>query len=491
MKILLSSMCPLVGQSFQSFINHFYDWFGMYLIGEKCEFRFLLKEEYFVENLKQHIFDNLNPIILTNNEEKIILPDSAGGKNWYNFNGLNDVEKGRLKEFLDFKLGNWTPDIIISQGISSENFWNGVYPNAMCLIQENGIFSRSPYPRTLSYDPFSTRNTFLNRFSKDILSIKIDEKQKNSVKKFKKELVALLEKNNSISGEIVKIKEKFRKTVLLPLSGNFINHYMDDSKYTNDFDLLEYVLKNVPQDIGVFVTESDLGGILNDDVCHYFEKRYPHFIFMKRHQSEKYYASSLPYLSHIDAILNLYSKTGITGLLYDKPIIDLTYSSNTLIKDGNLADLERVLSGSVQNKDNILYWYFTHYITFPRDYGKEKFLWNFLNTKLEKFRNHGIKFDFFEQVNDFDDVADYVLNSVKDFYAPKKIEQPLLESPKDKDVINQRISALEEKALQFEKFLKRPSFFEYQRVRLLSHITFGKMKRHYGEKKKNYKQYLQ
>lgn len=33
----------------------------------------------------------------------------------------------------------------------------------------------------------------------------------------------------------------------------------------------------------------------------------------------------------------------------------------------------------------------------------------------------------------------------------------------------------------------RPSFFEYQRIRLLSHITFGKMKQHYVEKKKKYK----
>lgn len=55
------------------------------------------------------------------------------------------------------------------------------------------------------------------------------------------------------------------------------------------------------------------------------------------------------------------------------------------------------------------------------------------------------------------------------------------------EALNSKTSNLEK---QIEKLLKRPSFFEYQRVRLLSHITFGKMKRHYVEKKKKYKQYL-
>ena len=487
MKILISSF-GLGNAPISTFIDHFYRWFGKQLVAEKCDFRFLLNEENFVLNLTSHSLDRLNPVILTNKESRFVIQSVYNAQVYYGVNGLNDAEANRLRSIIYNKLGNWNPDVIISLGVANcRKIWQNIYPKALCLTQENAIFSRPPYPRTLCYDPIGiSKGSFLTTFSEDIKSVSIDENQRKSVENFRKKLVTLLESNSTVSEQIIEETKKFRKTVLLPLTGNFLPYYVGESKYRNSFDLLEYVLKNIPRDVGVFVTESDISGILDDENYAYFHQKYPNFIFMKKANIKGFNAASLHFLPYVDAVINEYSKTGITALLYDKPVISLADPSNDLIKDGNIEDLEKVLSAPVRNKDNILYWYFTHYVVFQKDFEKENFLRNFLKTKLEKFRDHGIGFDFYEQINDFDDVANYVLDCVKNYYAPKTAEPPKQNVVSD-STVNRKIVELENAVQELEKLLKRPSFLEYQRVRLLSHITFGKTKCHYVEKKKKYK----
>ena len=486
MKILLSAFGREITPT-SVFIDHLYKWFGKQLVAEKCDFRFLLNEENFVWNLENHSLDRLSPVVLTKKERHFITQSVYNAEAYYGINGLNDAEENRLKNVIHNKLGDWIPDIIMSQGIAScRKIWQNIYPKALCLTQENAIFSRPPYPRTLCYDPIGiNKGSFLTAFSEDIKSVSIDENQRKNVENFKKQLVTLLESNSTVSEQIIKETKKFRKTVLLPLTGNFLPYYVGESKYRNSFDLLEYVLKNVPRDVGVFVTEADQGGILDDENYAYFHQKYPNFIFMKKANIKGFNAASLHFLPYVDAVINEYSKTGITALLYDKPVISLADPSNDLIKDGNIEDLEKVLSAPVRNKDNILYWCFTHYVVFQKDFEKENFLRNFLKTKLEKFRDHGIGFDFYEQINDFDDVTNYVLDCVKNYYAPK-VEPPKQNIVPDRNV-NRKIAKLENTIQELEKLLKRPSFLEYQRVRFLSHITFGQTKQHYVEKKKKYK----
>lgn len=115
--------------------------------------------------------------------------------------------------------------------------------------------------------------------------------------------------------------------------------------------------------------------------------------------------------------MNLTSKTGLMALFWDKPVLSLVKTYNDWFKDGQgIEDLEKVLNQPKKNKNNILYWYLTHYIIFEKDFYKEDFLYNYLKEKFEEYKNEGITFEFFNKVNDIDDITKYTINFIKDYY---------------------------------------------------------------------------
>ncbi|MBR1908003.1 hypothetical protein IJ818_03605 [bacterium] len=105
------------------------------------------------------------------------------------------------------------------------------------------------------------------------------------------------------------------------------------------------------------------------------------------------------------------------ALFWDKPVLSLVKTYNDWFKDGQgIEDLEKVLNQPKKNKNNILYWYLTHYIIFEKDFYKEDFLYNYLKEKFEEYKNEGITFEFFNKVNDIDDITKYTINFIKDYY---------------------------------------------------------------------------
>lgn len=443
--------------------NHFYNWLIKNLPEDKIDVKLIVNQDVYNLIINNAAFKNLHPIVLTSENfnnifqnNNLSIPEQL--KIIYK-NEFTNEQSLRLRNFLKINLKDWEPDIILTTGNESAYYiFKNIYPTSLCLAQENAIFSRYPFMRTMLYDPYSAIiNNFYKKYVDKIKKYEISNKKNAQIEHFKKNLQTIIEKNSPISSTLKELKIKFNKLVLLPLVGDVANTFLSNEIYYNkDFDLVEYIMQNIPPDIGVIITEHDQGGIMHGETLEYFRNKYPNFIFIQNTitPQEKFRANSLHYYAHVDAVINTISKTGLTAVLWDKPIISMAKGYNDWIKDMDRLDdqnrLTEVLNMGKSVKNNVLCWYFETYAIFEKDFYKKDFLWDYLNTKLEKYRKNGITFEYFEKINDLNDIFLYIINYVK----------------------------------------KYPSIFQKlnrQRIRLLSHITTGKAKEHYVNKWKDMK----
>ena len=417
MKILLFNFFK-VKSSILIYRDHFYHWLVSNLPEDKIDVKFLMNEKQYNENVEQKVINDSPIECLTYNDINYIFQQDLTFEEIFqkiHFNDYTINDKKRLKEVFENKFGDWIPDIIVGLGyFSTKLIWNDIFPKALCLTQENAIFSRDPFTRTLSYEPYNhLLETFLNKYKNDILKIQISQNESNKLKNFRKDLSFIIDKNSKIKNKIKIKKRKFKYLVLLPLSYGikFCKEYI----YGNDLELIDYVLSNVSNDIGIIVTQHEGNPVLNAENIKYFSNKYPNFIYLGENNSLLYY-------KYVDAVFCAVSKVNTMALLYDKPVISLAKTYNDWLKDGQgIEDLEKILTQPKKDKNNILYWYLTHYIIFEKDFYKENFLYDYLRNKLEKYRKDGINFEFFDKINDIDDITKYTIDTVKEYY--KKIEQ--------------------------------------------------------------------
>lgn len=473
MKILLP--CCIGVMSYGAVKDHLINWCLNLLPQKDIDIRIILPKDVYQEALNDNTFINqYKTICFDENDFQYVFPNCKFSIFYHKSRMLKDLniyEKKRLFEVISSKLDKWIPDIILTAGWNSSTILSELYPKALCLNQENALFSRPPYKRSLCYDVFHNFSIFPNHFLKEIKEFKISSQENEKVEKFKFSLRELIEQKSPISQKVKEIKSKFRKTVLLPLVDEWFQTYLQED-FITIYDFLEYVFQNIPSDVGVFVTEPDRGGILKGKTLEYFQK-YPNFIFLQETNTKNgFSANSLHYLYHVDAIFGTPSKTALNALIYDKPVISLDKSFHDWIADSkNILDLNKILNKPCRNKNNMLYWYLTHYTVFETNYYTEGWLYNYLSEKLEKFRKDGITFDLYNQINSFDEISSYILKNVLTHYT-----------------INQnRLKELQE---LFCKQNRRFVYAKYIKARILSHITFGKKKKHYKMKKKKYKQLL-
>lgn len=322
---------------------------------------------------------------------------------------ISDKEEKNVKELLLGKLHGWTPDIVISYP-NHFNILNRIFDKSLVLTMENSVFSRPPFPRTIYLDPLGSLETnFMVEFKEEIKNFEITAEQNEKVERLKSFIVNKLKKDFDIEDIIRPYKEKFRKLVLCPLIGIYKGGKLSD--FHNDPEVIEFVMSKVSSNVGVIFTGHPGTNGLQRGSLWYYREKYPNFIFLP--ELTRFPMQSPPLFPYIDAIINPYSATGIMALFWDVPIVPLCGYYNDWFKDCDSIDqLEELFLQKKQNKNNILYWYLTHYVCFSRRFGDASFWENYFNNKLEKFRTKGITFDFYEQNDDFDDIAQNIMEAM-------------------------------------------------------------------------------
>ena len=114
--------------------------------------------------------------------------------------------------------------------------------------------------------------------------------------------------------------------------------------------------------------------------------------------------------------------TGTLAMLWDLKIISLDrrYSKWFCDKQG-LDNLKEFLATPKKDNSNIIYWYITHFCVFEHSMQKPNWYYNYFKNKFEHYQKSGISFDLFEQIEDFDDITNYVINFIKNVYLSSSI----------------------------------------------------------------------
>ena len=416
MKILLTTFCFPYGARLRVFLDHFCRWLVDNLPQDQVDVKFLVYDQYRQDVVESHIGERYPFIFISDTEMREITGDISvdelNRKMKESDSSLSDKQVAELRRITQEKIPDWTPDIIISHAfVPGYKIWKDVFPEALCLSDENGVFCRPPFKRTISYDPFSSApDWFPAQFRREIEKFKISWKERWKLRKLKRALRCLIDKDSPLKAEMDYYQKKFKKLVLLPLISEYFVHLFADCIYSSELELVDEVMKNTPKDVGVFVTQHDSSASLKPEDIQNFRNKYPNFIFLDKTDSRGYASNSLYYMKYIDAIINITSKTALMGLIWDKPVLSLAKRYNLWFQDGQgMADLKKVLKKTGKNKDNRLYWYFTHYVLFENDLYKKDFLWNFLNNCLEKYKNKGITFDFYDKMNTLDRIFEYMI----------------------------------------------------------------------------------
>lgn len=436
---------------FTSFYDHMCGWLVNNMSQDKINVKFIITSDYFETAVSNFKLENYNPILFSKENFEYVFNDNNFSiiniSNKVLTNTLSQNEKQLLSEILKNNLGDWCPDIIVSQGhISGKNIFGDIFPNALCLSTENAIFSRPPFSRTLSYDPYtSVPDNFPVRFADKIKQFEITEEDNLKIEKLKKAITGIVDKYNKLDDEMMfYYKQKFDKLVLLPLVGDKYIKLFKDCIFDSELELVERVMEKTPKNVGVFVTQADAYASLTPENIEYFSNKYSNFIYLQKTNERGYANNSLNYFKYIDAVFNITSKTAFMAMLWDKPVLSLSKQFNNWFKDvQGLDDIDEVLYTPYKNKNNILYWYFTRYVTFEQDFPKENFLYNYLETKLEKYRKNDIKFEFFEEINSIDKVFDFLIQPVINYYENEKKKEIFILQNQN-NALNSKIDDLSE-----------------------------------------------
>lgn len=438
MKILLYNDQTIALDSCQKSIMaifyHFYLWLSESLLKHQdVEIKTIVPEITYEQYLKYNKMENLpvspdkfknmsdlNFIPLTDKELKKTFDPNSSFHDIYEkifADDLDSKQRDYFSKLLKDKLGDWVPDIIIEFPVYAK-FLSSVYPSALNLLEENAIFSRYPFMRTMYYDPCGAFGyNFLNKFKDEIKNFKITEAQVKQVQDLKDNVVKIIDENNPFAELLKEYKNKYKKLVLLPLCGTI--PIGDEYNFKNDYNLLSYVLENVPEDIGVFVTQHGDGGFLNDRYLEYFRNKYKNFIYIKELHVHQYHSASVNLFNCVDAIINPISATGIMGLLWDKKIISVSNYFNDWMKDAQgVENIKEILNQPNENKNNIIYWYLTHYAVFEKRYSENDWLYNYFSKRIDKFQKEGITFDYYEQNEDIAELSEYIINHLETVYNP-------------------------------------------------------------------------
>ncbi|MDR2436661.1 MAG: hypothetical protein LBD17_01120 [Endomicrobium sp.] len=403
--------------------NHFYRWLiePMLKDGQDVEVKTLLPESAYWHNQKHHNLDNLNIIPVFDNEYLDLFSENLTfgeiEKKIYE-NDLSIEEKNNYKNLIFKKTGSdWKPDIIISHmppELSGVAILSDIFPDALAMGTDNGVFSRPPFMRSLFYAPYSPTGPFMFRYKEEINDFKLSVKQNEIIEELKQSIVKIVDANTPDQyKEFSKnIRNKFDKVVLLPM-------YIQRPSREDNVLCFKRVMEKIPKNIGViFTSHDDLGyDDLNLKIRMYYQQSYKN-LFYYFEEDNLFKSSSLPFFHQVDAVINNNTLTGLQACIWGKKIISMESPNNSAYFSDKIGldNIEDFLDTTARNKNRMLYWYLTHYIILEKRLNDGKWLFKYFQEKLEHFKKNGITFDFYGQNEDISELSQYILNYIKDYY---------------------------------------------------------------------------
>lgn len=170
--------------------------------------------------------------------------------NSYKYENIVNILSKKLKNKYDV-IFSWETPI---------PFLEKMFPDALCVHQMPGVFSRPPYPYFITFDIYGLyKNGTIFNFNKNILDF---HSNTNVVNDFFVEANKIFQNQNIFEEKINIYRKRFSKLSLLPLQVSAHYAFQADSKYRTQVEFLLDVVRQIPKDEGLIVTQ-----YVNNNVC--------------------------------------------------------------------------------------------------------------------------------------------------------------------------------------------------------------------------------
>ena len=325
---------------------------------------------------------------------------------WYH-QTATPIQRSHAAEFIVEALGNWKPDLVISY--SPAPFIQNAYPEALILYSEYGMTSRPPFPESFYFDPYGYyQYSFLCKYADMIKATTYDYKDFHALETYRNFFIDLIENKNPFKGLLNDIRTKYEKLILVPLQASQCYWFDGNCNYSSQFHMIEMILNQVPDKIGVIFCPHPDHPIFTSEVIEYFTKKYPHFIYFA--EFERYGAVSQYIINHVDAVASVSSMVGLQALIWKKKLIALGNSQLNFIADAfSFDNLHDLLNQEYKTKDNVLIWLLTEYYV-PISYiNNSVWFGNYLQRAINHWRNKEDPEKFYAPFDKVSNVIDSII----------------------------------------------------------------------------------
>jgi len=262
--------------------------------------------------------------------------------------GCGSYSEDELASFSRFcveKIQDFDPDLIIAF-FNHSPFLQKAFPRAKILYVEAGLFSQPPYPRSWYFDAFGLgEDNYAGRFGEEWKRTPLPEAWASVLETIRKEILQRRLLRSSPFPDVLLRKDRYRKLILLPLQVSNSPSFDCYCSFRSQFEYLEYVLREIPEDVGVVVTEHPVYPQITRDWVSYFSSNYKNFVFDPVFQ--RYWAASQFLVGKVDAVVTVSSTVGLQSLLWEKPLVVLGKSNIAPFADArSLKGLDRILNDS-------------------------------------------------------------------------------------------------------------------------------------------------
>lgn len=260
-------------------------------------------------------------------------------------NEFTHTEKEILAKLVKAAVGSFEPDLIVVWESAAE-YLRDVFPGVPVVFELPGPFSRAPFPSYTMIVP-----KMMARVPFDDTSVSLND--------VRRALRTSAFVPNSVKARLDQIRLEFSKIILYALQVD--DYFMVDeimAPYGSQFGALEYLLREVPDDIGILVTlyksRNIQTGTFNEQNLKYLTETYPNFIFddgLNKHEN----VSQLV-LPALDGVVVASSSVGFQAALWEKPLFTLGESHISELSTSNNFEefIEQVRSGAMTSRDGKL-----------------------------------------------------------------------------------------------------------------------------------------
>lgn len=273
------------------------------------------------------------------------------------FRHLGEVVKRHLPD-------SYRPDVVFA--FSAAPFFKEIYPEAVLLYHEYGMFSREPYPETWYFDPTRplSRN-FASVHAGEIINRHepAEDGVLDALRAFREDVRSALMANASVSGYFQSLRGDYGQLLLLPLAYEGFADSRVGFPYQSQFEFVEHVLSTVDRNVAVILTQHPCIKALKPEIIEDLKTRHANL------QSEEWY-SAIPNFSQLaiaycDACVTQCSSLAYQAAFLGKRLVTLGGFCQGLADGAGVESLavDGQITLSDRDRDDYFIWLVRHYIT--------------------------------------------------------------------------------------------------------------------------------